>query len=269
MEKQYMSQQIIDAVITATTYHWIEHPKEVVCSHNLKDFDVIYTKSGSYDVIINDKYYLSQAGDVIIVPPGSSMTVTSRELAQQFFCHFSLASTEHIELGASFGEHLLPKTSQDMVPVYARIVGEFGDKQPSAYFILLLKLFLLNMVEVYEQNSIMFLNEPHKYLPSEVLSAVKYIQEHASENVTTEQLAGLTGFNTAYFSRYFKKYMGISPVRYSTNYRLNLARHLVVSTNRSFKEIASLTGFVDQFAFSKRFKEYYGSSPTELRKVKV
>lgn len=269
MEKQYMSQLISNAVITVTTYHWIEHPKGVVCSHNLKDFDVIYTKNGSYDVIVNNKYYLSQAGDVIIVPPGSSMTVTSRELSQQFFCHFSLASTEHIQLGASFGEHLLPKLSQDVVPAYARIAGEFGDKQPSAHFILLLKFFLLNMVEDYEQNSILFLNEPHMYLPSEVLIAVKYIQEHASENVTTEQLASLTGFNTAYFSRFFKKYMGLSPMRYSTNYRLNLARHLVISTNRSFKEIASLTGFKDQFAFSKRFKEYYDSSPTELRKVKV
>lgn len=269
MEKDYMYEQVSDAIITTKTYRWMEHQRGYESSRSITDFDVLYTQNGLYEITVNNKCYLSRKGDIIILPPGSMLTLKARESSSQFFCHFSMASTEHIGLGADFCEHRLPKERQDLVPVYDRAANDCRINEPSAAFLLILKIFLLNMVEGYEGNYILFLNEKVTYLPQEVLTAINYIHEHLSENVTTEKLASLAGFNTAYFSRYFRKYMGISPVHYNTKYRLNYSRHLVVATDHSFKEIAALTGFTDQFAFSKRFKEYYGLSPSELRKVRI
>ncbi|MDD4850623.1 MAG: AraC family transcriptional regulator [Gemmiger sp.] len=271
MEKSYMYTQIRDADVMIKTYHWMEHPAGYEIQRIIPDFDILYTKAGRYQVAINGKGYTSQAGDVLVVPPGSVLTLKACEASRQLYCHFSLTTTERVALGASFGEYRLPEDCAELVHYYSAMVwkSEAAGQPLGASAGLLLKLFLLAMLEAQPENYIRFMGEQVTCLPPEVLTALQYIHEHLAENITAEALARLTGFNAAYFSRYFKKYIGVSPMRYSTRYRLDFARHLVVTTNRGLKEIAALTGFTDQFAFSKRFKEYYGLSPSELRKVQI
>ena len=271
MEQEYTGHLISTAALTIRAYHWMNHAKGYEIERAIPDFDVLYTHEGCYRITVNGTSVVSRAGDIVILPPASFLRLRAECDSRQFYCHFSMASTERLDLGGSFEQFRLPDSCGALISAYQRLIeARTRDELPlSPDAELFFKLFLLQLVECCPKNRICFLGEGHAFLPEEIIRAVDYIHDHVAENVTAETLAKLTGFNAAYFSRHFKKYMGVSPMGYGTDYRMSFARHLVLSTGRGLKEIAAQTGFTDQFAFSKRFKKYYGISPSDLRKTSI
>jgi transcriptional regulator GlxA family with amidase domain len=63
----------------------------------------------------------------------------------------------------------------------------------------------------------------------------------------------------------FKDYIGISPIKYLIEYRIKVAQKMLTDTKLTIKEIAEKTGFIDQFYFSKCFKNYCGVTPSKFR----
>ena len=49
------------------------------------------------------------------------------------------------------------------------------------------------------------------------------------------------------------------------NGRMKCAKELLISTELSIKEIAQRCGYTDEYGFMKRFKLYYGITPTQMR----
>lgn len=66
--------------------------------------------------------------------------------------------------------------------------------------------------------------------------------------------------------RRVSKLTGMSVEEYVLEYRLKHAHQLVLETQKSFGEIALLTGFGEHSPFSKAFKKKFGYSPSTLRK---
>lgn len=71
-------------------------------------------------------------------------------------------------------------------------------------------------------------------------------------------------YNAKYVSAAFKKYMNVGFNEYLTSLRINNALRLIYSGFKSVKQIASLSGFDDALYFSKLFKRYTGSSPSQV-----
>ena len=94
--------------------------------------------------------------------------------------------------------------------------------------------------------------------------AVKYIEDHPTEELSVEMLAKKFGFNVDGFSRSFRKYVGISTSSYISRQRLALAaRELLDGAVPS--ELYSKYGFETHSGFSKAFKKYYNISPSEYK----
>ena len=64
----------------------------------------------------------------------------------------------------------------------------------------------------------------------------------------------------------FQKTYGIPPHEYLIEYRLSLAKDMLSNTSLSMTDIAAQTGFRDIFAFSRRFMDKTGMSPSEYRR---
>lgn len=95
---------------------------------------------------------------------------------------------------------------------------------------------------------------------------IQYIEENYKENLKMEQLADLFGFSREYFSRSFKKYMGVNFKDYLTRRRLLEAEQLLAKTDMQVSEVALESGFVDIKVFYEVFKREYGSTPGAYRK---
>lgn len=95
---------------------------------------------------------------------------------------------------------------------------------------------------------------------------LQYIEEHYTEPITLSDVSALHYFNQEYFSRYFKKNIGISFSSYLRQYRLRAARKELLTTDKSITEIALHAGFSDERALIKAFKQQYDQTPLQYRK---
>jgi len=105
-----------------------------------------------------------------------------------------------------------------------------------------------------------------KNIERTIRKACMYFRENLNTNVNIEQLAKELNVGYSYFRQMFRKYTGISPTQYHLSLRIQKAKDLLVSTDRSFKEIAIDLGFESYFYFSRIFKDKTGKSPMEFRK---
>lgn len=93
-----------------------------------------------------------------------------------------------------------------------------------------------------------------------------YLHEHYAENLVQASLAGQFYLSREYFSRFFKKYTGISFKGYLTEYRLMKAADQLCSTEHTVLQIALDNGFSDERRLISNFKKYYGVTPGQYRK---
>ena len=95
----------------------------------------------------------------------------------------------------------------------------------------------------------------------------EYMEKHFSENITLECLAKKSGFSKEYFAREFKKRIGVSPINYLIQLRLDNAKEKLLKTNMSVQEIAYHCGYNSPSFFHSYFKEKIGYRPLEYRNI--
>ncbi|HEY0108894.1 MAG TPA: AraC family transcriptional regulator [Fibrella sp.] len=97
-------------------------------------------------------------------------------------------------------------------------------------------------------------------------TVLNYIHTHLSEKITVEQLAALQQLNADYFSRRFQRLLGIRPIDYIINKRLERAQLLMTTSSLPLQIIAEQVGITDIYYFSRLFKRRFGIPPGQYRK---
>ena len=95
--------------------------------------------------------------------------------------------------------------------------------------------------------------------------ALAYIRQNYTQSISTEDIAQAVSLSRSYMSELFKHTYGISPHEYVIQFRLSVAKNMLLNTALSITEIAERTGFRDIFAFSRIFKREIGISPVQYR----
>ena len=93
-----------------------------------------------------------------------------------------------------------------------------------------------------------------------VADARAFLDAHAHEAVTSEQLETVTGLDRYQLARHFRASLGTSPYRYLTMRRLDRARCLM-RRGEPLSTAAAESGFADQSHMTRQFKKAYGMSP--------
>ncbi|WBW97860.1 AraC family transcriptional regulator [Oceanirhabdus sp. W0125-5] len=96
-----------------------------------------------------------------------------------------------------------------------------------------------------------------------------FIENNYMNPIKLEDLSKLVFMNPSYFSRFFKKLNGISPIDYLNRYRIHKASTLLVSTTLPILEIAYICGYNNASNFNKSFKQITGLSPSQFRINKI
>lgn len=101
--------------------------------------------------------------------------------------------------------------------------------------------------------------------PEPIRAAVEFMQQNLTQPLDCETIRMHSGLSMTHFNRLFSQYTGVSPVQFLMSQRMSLARHLLLQTSLSVKQVASAVGFDDALYFSARFKRYIGISPQHFR----
>jgi len=108
----------------------------------------------------------------------------------------------------------------------------------------------------------------NRQYPSTVLlsAAVKYMEEHLTEDISRDEVADVACLSPSHFSRVVKQTFGQSFTELLARMRVDKARELLVRTEKSLIQICLDCGFSDQSYFTKVFQKYTGRTPGEYRR---
>ena len=96
--------------------------------------------------------------------------------------------------------------------------------------------------------------------------ALVYINEKYNTKISLDEIAKLCNISPAYFSRLFKKEVGMNFNAFLSLVRLHIGKKLLLETSMKIHEVADASGFENPSYFARLFKRHYGKTPSEFRK---
>jgi LacI family transcriptional regulator len=114
-------------------------------------------------------------------------------------------------------------------------------------------------VRTRQSTDVLAVGDPH------ICAAVRYIREHACENIRVEDARKVAALSRTLFERRFRNLLGCSPYEQILKVRLDKARELLALTHLPLKEISERTGFSSPEYFSAAIHKQLNVTPSELR----
>lgn len=239
--------------------------------HNRIEF--IRVISGSLKILIKDEYTTVKGGELAIVCPcqlhegiavedGTKYSVVMFDIEE--FYNSTTASKNFLKPLVDTAVTFNPVTDNENIINAIDNIIKLQSEQPKINSLIIHGYVLQLLGFLYEKCN------PQKRIQNhsdEKFNAViEYVNNHFSQKITTAALSAMFGYDEAYFCRRFKRFTGITAIKYINILRLEKAQHLLKISNDEIAMIALNCGFSDTAYFTQCFHSHYGMSPTDFRK---
>jgi transcriptional regulator GlxA family with amidase domain len=113
-----------------------------------------------------------------------------------------------------------------------------------------------------------FFEQEHSNHPDEDITQIQiWLQDNYYRDIFIPQLAEKFGMSTRTLNRRFKAALGISPLDFLQEVRINIAKDLLKTSNLSINEIADKVGYQDTGFFTTLFKKHMATTPIAYRET--
>lgn len=233
------------------------------------DYILIYCTNGYGMAQINQKTYHISLADFFIIPAHTTFSYQADELNPWsiFWFHFKGETLE--ELAKIFIEKsnsnkgFLPY-SDDRVVLFNSILQNlekgYGDEN-----LTFLNLALLNLLSSFALNANSNLPKQDKWHHA-ISSSIRYMKANSESSLTLQDISDHVGISVSHFSLIFKTKIGVSPINYYHQIKIQKACEYLKYTDILIKEIAFKIGILDTHYFSRLFTKIIGISPNQYRK---
>jgi AraC-like DNA-binding protein len=96
--------------------------------------------------------------------------------------------------------------------------------------------------------------------------ALQKLHERPAHQWSLEELAKETGMSRSMLAERFAHFVGVPPIQYLTQWRMQLAASLLRTTSATLAEIADRVGYGSEAALSRAFKRGVGVAPAAYRR---
>lgn len=247
------------------------------------EMEIIYVKSGTMCVTVQNDDFILSKGDLVFVQPQVIHSINQNDAFKAEYYNilfkFSLLETGKSDL--CYKKYFEPVYSQkvlikpfvqkdsavykSVIPLVRQLV-ELNESGKNNELIIKSCVFAVMhhlCIDLTPANSI----EQHTAgLNSRLKKTIEYIQNNYSENISVEKAANLSNFSASHFSKIFRQLTGTSFTQYLKNYRLEMAREKLDDTSGKISEIAFECGFNNLSYFTRAFFEKYHLKPSDYRK---
>ncbi len=200
-----------------------------------------------------------QPGDVLYCPPQAQYvqeTDGETVIVVHFICYSHHVGTDL--------EKITPENVAEIQKLMLTMYDLWSRKQPGYQYAATSCLYQL-MYHIRQQRHEQALQTIG---PTDRLAAaMDYLHKHYKQDkVSVAQLAKLSALSETYFRQLFRQVYGVSPCRYITNLRLELALQLLRSQLYTVSEVSEKVGFHDVKYFERVFKQHYHTTPAACKK---
>lgn len=217
-----------------------------------------------YEIFESDEYFFNNDVFVIIEAKDKNKLLSLIEQKHTWETTDKIpVATKKNDLiiwNAIFTREIIRKgpSKQYLHPMY----NKFYKSILSSTDLLSLQKLEITMAMAYFDILVNFVEVTDNFIINKIVS---YLYTHIENHLSLEEIAEDLKISTGYLSSCFKKNMGISVMNYYKKIKIERAKSLLLSSNKSILEISTLLGFCDQCHFSKTFKSIVGISPTKYK----
>ncbi|MGF7048170.1 AraC family transcriptional regulator [Paenibacillus sp. DS2015] len=101
---------------------------------------------------------------------------------------------------------------------------------------------------------------------SRIHTVIHYIEKNITQPMSLDMLADISHFSKYHFSRIFTSMMGVTPIAFVHQKRLQQSIVYLRETDHTILEISSLCGFESISSYNAIFKKHYNRTPSVVRK---
>ncbi len=98
-----------------------------------------------------------------------------------------------------------------------------------------------------------------------IKAAAEFVKAYYDQPIKISDIAYEVNLSAGRLCHLFKEQMGVTPIGYLNNIRIERARKLLLTTDKKCCNLYYEVGFNSQAYFAHRFKEVVGMSPAQFR----
>ncbi|MGH1516095.1 helix-turn-helix domain-containing protein [Chryseobacterium sp. JK1] len=235
---------------------------------------LVWFISGETKIIQTDKTYLFKAGDIFLIPRNHLATIINypkdglphkavvmhltTERLKQFYANIDhQKSISRESCIYSFSSHpLLSSCLASLIP-YFEIEGVFPEN--IAHLKITEAISIIREINPEIDSVLANFYEPGK------VDLINFMEKNFMFNMSLERFGYLTGRSLSTFNRDFRKIFQMTPQRWLTQKRLELAYYYLSEKRKKPSDVFLEVGFEDLSHFSHAFKKQYGFAPSLAR----
>lgn len=221
--------------------------------------------------------------DIMIILPGTPISglIPSRQLTY-FWCHFNMSEKPQflsqqealsryqvmLQPGDTDDPPLIPQTfhliNSSRAIIFSQQLLNYRccPEYPGSILHNLLSCLLIELsTQAADSFSSISIGKNHQRL-QEIL---QWIRVNACMKITVSEIADRFNYNPDYLSHLFHEKLGISLKHYIIRVKLEIIKEVLISSDKSIKEIARYVSFDDEKYLMRLFKQNEGITPSEYR----
>jgi transcriptional regulator GlxA family with amidase domain len=115
------------------------------------------------------------------------------------------------------------------------------------------------------QTPYMIYTTPRSHGDNEIVKVQNWLEKNSTSDVSIDSIIDESALGKRTLLRRFKKATGDTPLEYLQRIRLENAKRILETTNKTFSEITWEVGYNDTSSFQRLFKNYTRLTPKEYR----
>lgn len=249
--------------------HSQTEPQHEVGPQILDHYLIHYVISGKGSFHSHDRVYHLKAGDSFTIFPGELVSYRSDSIEpwRYRWIAFTGSESEHILAQVGITAHTpiarakdtgAMKTLFKQTQLILKKGEQHCDLRASGYLRL---IFASYHDPLHVETS----KSKQSGLQLQIEKAMRWLSLQYARSISIEEMAHSLGYHRTHLSKMFKEHTGLAPSQYLLKIRMERAAQLLHNKQLSIQHIASSVGMSDALYFSRRFKQWYGMSPSRYR----
>lgn len=255
-----------------------KHRDRMIPPHWHDSIELLYCLSGELQVWLgpNNKGYLLEEGDLLLINSNDVHSSQSPSANHVIVVQLPLAYLDKITDGTYNTEWvfqlntLLRKQPEDqsLRVILRGMLDTIAASNLVGKFTLKAKMYelLAVLVQSYQQKRVSQPKLIAKQNQQNMAQIMSYVQLNFKEDMSVSEVAKLFNYSESYFSKLFKKHVGMNFTDYVASIRIDYAHNLLLSSDWRIIDIALDSGFNNPRTFYSAFEKIYQQSPSVYRK---
>lgn len=267
-------------LLTGDEWRISASPSEVLHFHNCLEIGICHENSGT--LLMNNHKTQFKAGDITFIARDVPHTTYSddpenlslwsyifvdiQNLIGDYFPMDLLSGINEINNFLTVGSHIFSqRENPEIYTLVMMLIKELQNKERNFQFTVRSLVFTILMKAMNMLNTESPANVKHHDNSLSITPALEHIRKNYHMDFPIEDLAQICDMSPTHFRRTFHSVMGLTPLEYLNNTRINASTKMLRTTEKSILDISEECGFQSVSTFNRHFSDIMGITPTQYR----